>query len=384
MTLAIKMPLRKDRLYVKNIPYCTLAFIISSLILTTQAANAVEKSYVYQHTESFSFSEVSPIKQFAKGLKGPAIDSGEVAITTSQIELGHKFHLSEKLGGISYAIFSRFDYFLEFSNDTAIIAYADKNDTPLPQERTYLIDLAAQHIRASGVKVGYHGNYFSNLDAQFYVSFLKANNMIDGRIYGQLSDLIDDPSGELILDYQYSEDQFFDRERSELTATGYTIDVNLQWRPSKAFHIHIKSKDVFSRIMWKDQDRTVGSATTNRIEFDDDGSFNVRPALSWRESVRDLNQRLPIQLTLQGNYNATHRDTLQLETFRYDTYNFSQVAYQHRFAQKIYVGLVYNIDLNATGFRVDTPYFKLNISADDYDYEQTKALAFTLGFYFLL
>lgn len=360
------------------------ALALSYTIFMTQTICALENNYLYQNTESFNFSEVSSIKQFAKGLKGPELDDGELAITTSHIELGHKFHINKKIGGISYAIFARFDYFLEFSNDTAIIAYADKNKLPIPEERTYKIDLAAQHLRAHGLKLGYHNSYFKNIDAQFYVSFLEANNMIDGRIYGQLSDLSDSPSGELILDYQYSEDQFFDRERSELTAKGYTVDIDIQWRPSPTYHINIKSKDLFSNIMWKNQDRTVGSATTNRIDFDDEGQLNVRPALSWRESQRDLNQRLPIQLTLQGNYNVTSRDTLQLETFRYDTHYFSHAAYHHRFGKKIYVGLSYNIDLKATGFELNTPYFKLNISADDYDYEQAKALEFTLGFYVLL
>ena len=358
--------------------------IIGYTIFLTQNTFALEKNYFYQNTESFSFSEVSPIKQFAKGLKGPALDDGELAITTSHIELGHKFHINKKIGGISYAIYARFDYFLEFSNDTAIIAYADKNNLPIPEERTYIIDLAAQHIRASGLKLGYHNSYFNNVDIQFYVSLLEANNMIDGRIYGQLSDLSDNPSGELILDYQYSEDQFFDRERSELTAKGYAIDLDIQWRPSPSYHFNIKSKDLFSNIMWKNQDRTVGSATTNRIEFDDEGQLNVRPALSWRESERNLNQKLPIQLTVQGNYNVTNRDTLQLETFRYDTHYFSHAAYRHRFGKKIYVGLSYNVDLKATGFELNTPYFKLNISADNDDYEKAKALDFSLGFYFLL
>lgn len=358
--------------------------VIGYTIFSTQNICALEKNYFYQNTESFSFSEVSPIKQFAKGLKGPALDNGELAITTSHIELGHKFHISKKIGGISYALYSRFDYFLEFSNDTAIIAYADKNKLPIPEERTYNVDLAAQHIRAHGLKLGYHNSYFNNVNVQFYISLLEANNMIDGRIYGQLSDLSDSPSGELMLDYQYSEDQFFDRERSELTANGYAIDIDIQWHPSPNYYFKIKSKDVFSNIMWKNQDRTVGSATTNRIDFNDEGQLNVRPALSWRESERNLNQKLPIQLTLQGNYNVTSRDTLQLETFRYDTHYFSHAAYHHRFSKKIYVGLSYNVDLKATGFELNTPYFKLNISADNYDYEKAKALEFTLGFYFLL
>ena len=374
-------------LYIKKTSLKVRILTTGYILLTAHNTYALEKNYIYQNTESFSFSEVSPIKQFAKGLKGPALDNGELAITTSQIELGHKFHINDKVGGISYAIFSRFDYFLEFSNDTAIIAYADKNNLPIPEERTYTINLAAQHLRAHGFKLGYHGSYHNDLDIQLYVSFLEANNMIDGRIYGHLnglSELSDEPSGELILDYQYSEDQFFDRERSELTAKGYTLDIDVQWRPSPTFHVNIKSKDLFSRIMWKNQDRTVGSATTDRINIGDDGQLNVRPALSWLESERDLNQQLPIQLTLQGNYNVTSRDTLQLQTFRYDTHHFSHVGYHHRFGKKNYLGLSYNIDLKATGFELNTPYFKLSLSADTYDYEQTKALAFSLGFYFLL
>ncbi|PCK03614.1 MAG: hypothetical protein COA42_20405 [Alteromonadaceae bacterium] len=364
--------------------YARISFNIlttSCFLLSTQNLYATEKNHVYQSTESFSFSEVSPIKQFADGLKGPTLDKGGLAITTSQVELGHKIHLSDKLGGISYAIFTRYDYFLEFTNDTATVFYADKNDLPLPQGLDYDIDLEAQHISAHGVKFGYYGSYSKNIDFQIHLSLLEAYDMLEGRLNGVLGGLGDNPSGDLELDYQYSEDKFFDREKSELSANGYSADIDIQWRPLDKFHVEFKGKDLFSKISWKNQDRTVGGATSNRVRFDDDGLLNVSPALSWQESERNIGQRLPMQLKLRGDYNFTGRDTLQLETFRYDTHYFSQIAYRHRFFKQIYLGLSYNFDLEATGFEINTPYFKLKISADDYDYEQAKALSFNLGFY---
>ncbi|MFT7561705.1 MAG: hypothetical protein ACI93R_003634 [Flavobacteriales bacterium] len=343
---------------------------------------AREKSQIYQRTNSFSYSEVSPIKQFANSLEGPAIDAGGVTITSTQFELGNDVYLSEKYGGFSYGLVSRFDYFLEFTNDTAEIFYADKNDVALDQNRTYSIDLKANHVSARGFKLGYLGKITNAFDYQIHMSFINAYSMLVGRLTGELNGLGGDTSGDLVIDYQYSRDTIFDREESELTADGRTVDAAFQWQPTKKLSFEFYGRDIYSEIAWKGQDRTVGGATSNRVRFGDDGLLNVRPALFWQESERDLNQVLPVQMTFNGAYQLNERDTFKASVFTYEEYTFTNMAYSHRFFKNVNVGLSYNFDLDAVGFEFDTRFLKLKLSMDDYDYTQAKSLSFDLGFYF--
>ena len=344
------------------------------------AVAALDKNQIYSEIYSNTYSDIAPIDQFFDDLRGPKVAEGEFAFTTTTAALGQKIHINDKFGGLRYELFTRLDYYLEFTPDTAELFWADKNDIPLDRDRTYEVFLEANHVKAHGLKLGYLA-YLGNFNYQIDFSYLYAYEMLVGTLEGDLNGLGNDAEGALLLDYYYSEDKFFKREPNGLAARGIAMDVAFQWQINDKFSLDFKSKDLYSRIFWNDQDFTSARASSERVRFDDDGLLEVSPALSWLETERNFRQRLPVQVDLRESFHLSERDTLTLRQYAYDKHLFHRLAYRHRFFSQIVTGFTYDFVSQAKGLDLQTRYLRLRVETDDFDLKLAEHMSFTLGFY---
>lgn len=355
-----------------------ISLTLVSLSTFSYSANALESKF-FMDTQSVSFSEIAPIKQLVDSLKGPMIDRGEVAFSANKVSYGQSFNFNTLRAEIGYAFFSRIDYSLKFSPDTAYIIYSDENNIALENSHSKNVDLRANHIKADGVTLFYTGKQFNYFDYQVGISYLKAKEMLYGRLNGDLTTLDTDTQGNLLLDYHYSEDVFFDREKEKSSAQGYSLDFSVSWQYYRNIRVEFEARDVFSKISWSHQQQTVASANSERMDFDSDGIGIPRAALAWRETNSQVDQELPQQFRLRGQYQFTVRDSVVSDQFIYDGHDFHRLGYRRHFWSQSFASAYYDFTSGALSFEVEIPYFKFAIISDDTDYEQAKIFGFQLS-----
>lgn len=357
---------------------------LSSLLLMSSARVLGGENVPSFLIESYSYSEIAPIKQVLGDLKGPNVRDGNIAFTTNLIEFGVSTKFDNGKGGFTYALFSRYDYSLTFTSDTAKLIYAEKNDVELEENQHFDIDLTANHLRASGIKIGYLGDVSSDFSFQINVSYLYANALTDGRLWGDVDtgdELDGSVSGGLFLDYLYSDDALFNREPSGIKGQGYSVDVKLLWDYSSKLHFEVDLKDVSSRIYWRDQHHTTAIASPDTIRYDDSGRLNVRPALTWIEREKNHQQHLPRQIYLLSRYQLSGGGAVEYVRYIYDGEAFDRVGIRRQIADNVMLSSFYDTDTKAFNLGVKTQYFHVAITSDSFKLKKAFSFGFTFGVY---
>ncbi|VUD56717.1 hypothetical protein TDB9533_02363 [Thalassocella blandensis] len=332
----------------------------------------------FSEVSSFSYSDVATIKQTADSLKGPAIRSGEFAVTANYASFGNKIHFANQDNYLGVKIFQRVDYYLEFTPDTAHLIYADQNDIELSGEKDYQVDMFSNSISASGIAAIYGGRPLDQVKLELTLSFMEVDYMNYGRLWGNLNSLSNDAEGKLNLDYHYSDDVFFDREESGEKAKGWSVDVNASWTISPSFDISLASRDLMSEIRWDQQDRTVAQANSDRL-VNTEGQLKVRPALSWIESETDIVQKLPRQIDFRQNYHLNQNNTVGLQQYVYDSRVFFRSYYERSFNRYGRVKTYYDWSVDAFGLAYHSKLFYFDIASDSKDFEKAYTFSLSMG-----
>ncbi len=340
-----------------------------ALILSLSSLHAKASDWYYSfNIDSFSHSEIAPVKQVFDELKGPPIRKGNAAFTFDAIELNAQY-ASWKLGA-----FMRYHYLLNFSADTAELIYADKNDVEVQANKQYELDITANHVAAKGLSLAYTkaiGNWRFTLST----AYLDADQMTDGRLHGKLqTDDNNTVDGEAFLAYAYSKDLFFKREESGMKGKGYTIDTEANWQ-NKAWSFNWTAKDLSSNIQWSDQDYTTAQASSDNISYDNEGFISTSPLLSWFETEMQIDQALPTQHRINLDYTANAYNTFGLEYYRFDTLGFYRITYSRHLNENTSLHGHYDLSSNAVllGYRFKN--LSMGYTADKPNPED----AYTLG-----
>lgn len=340
---------------------------IALLIATLHTAQAAPDFETYATLQSLTYSEIAPIKQTIDGLEGDPIDSGEFAFTHNQLEVGQRWK------GFEVAAFWRYDYYLQFNDDTAELFYRDKNDLPVRQGKNYDLYLRANHLRSSGFGIGYRHHFTPTLSVRGRVNYLAASEMQDGVIRGNATTMERTYSGNLKLDYSYSEDLLLDRPKESVRGRGYSADFDIDWAVTDRLNLYVHGRDVHSRISWDNLTYTTGNATTDRARYRDDGSLSFRPAATTFDGYRNHVQKLPARYQLGGSYQLTDFWSLGGEVFTYDGHAFPSAELGMHF-NNFTVRANYDIEAEALGAGIEHRYFQFMLRTDNLDWEEAKFL----------
>lgn len=237
--------------------------------------------------ESRSQSEPISVRAWANDWQGD-FQPGEQAHTFNRVQI-----MAEYDGGLRVGWLSRYDYVARFSEATAALYYQNKNglldETPVSD-----IYLYAQHLRASGVTFGFNFALKSNLALTLDVTRLRAHDLIQGDIAGEMrinadGDFLVDAS----VDYGYQQDELFDRPGTGRTlGWGWAVDASLDWRFATRWRAKLDFVDLWNRVEWQRTPFT--RATINTVDkLSDQGSVSFEPAISGVEGFRNQRQRLP-------------------------------------------------------------------------------------------
>ncbi|WP_190761991.1 hypothetical protein [Spongiibacter pelagi] len=332
---------------------------------TFSTANAGE---IYSELESQSFSEIAPIAQLLDDLEGPAVKEGDIAFTHNQVEIGYRDNQWE------YSVFLRYDYLLNFNSDTAELAYLDKNDLPVPQGRTFNVDLRPNHMRARGLGLGYTFDLAKQHRLKIRGNYLQPSETTQGALRGQLTTLSNGYEADLKVDYSYSRDSLLDRPEESVDGHGLSLDLDYQWQAGDVL-LQVEARDILSWIHYKDLTYTRAVATTNTISYDANGRLNSIPTVQGIESNRSEIQHLPrrFQFSASQPCSSTTKISCRAELFTYDGKGFPRLGIDGK-AGKLNWQADYDFVAKAVGLGVKSQYFTVKLRTDDIRWEDMYAL----------
>ncbi len=355
-------------------PHALQVLVFSIVILATLNARAeYAGADVYAEVNAMAYSEAMPIQQFIDELEGPRPGSGNIAFTFNSAEVGARY------GRWTLAAFARYDYLLEFSDDTLDVAYADANDLDFPTGRALNINLQPSQISARGLGIGYQFTVSSQVEIFTRLNYLQADSLTDGSLTGTLTGNNEDSyEGELFLDYYYEKDLLLDRPEQDIEGDGYSVDVALAWSINQQWNVLLDVKDLYSEIEWQDVTYTQATAISNNASFGDDGLLDVVPLFSGIESNQDYTQRLPARTYLDVHYQF---NTIWRFDAGYTEISDFQVVRLGWMAKVLGVDVSggYQLQTQAFDMALEHKYVRLAVTTDSFEFDNAHLFGLSLG-----
>ena len=326
---------------------------------------------------SESYSEIAPIKQTLNNLKGPEISKGEVIYSRNHFEMGRNIFLPTY--GLSIAFISRRNYFLNFTHDTARFIYKQENDLDTGKNDTYDIHLTANNLTANGLRIGLFSSVKNTFKYSIGLSLLRGTNMTTGSLQGYVDSRNERIDGQLVLNYQFTDDVFFGRESSTALGYGFALDTTLEWHCLSRLTLTLEAEDLVSFLEWHNQHDTQATASTDTTQQTAAGGRIINPVLSWQETHQRTQQHLPVNVNISQAYALTPYDTLVLaQKIKEDFVSYS-FGYE-RIIATTHWGVHYDWVTQGLSLAVSKDRYSLELGLDHLNYAeaQTANLSFTV------
>jgi len=292
-----------------------LVILILSLLMSEHALSRPQMG-VFSNIESTTYSDVMSIDGFIDEFSG-TLESGDHALTHDVAEVGFQ------VGDWRVSRIMRYDYEMQFSQDTANLNYRIENDLPIDEDAAYEIFIAAEHLRSTGFKVLRSFKFKENITFSVGLSWLESEQYYSGSVNittnrGDLTDAriealeaegaaieaqaelaetqeeylaLGDPllalgdnleaaiagsnfSGGASYFYyepalrEDEQDDFQDVDFSAPNGKGYTLDVALDWRITDRWTVGFNIRDFYSQIRWDQTPATQASFDGTQAALD--------------------------------------------------------------------------------------------------------------------
>lgn len=345
----------------------------ATALLLFVSGSALAQSAIYTRVDSFSYSEPVSVKGAVHELSG-AFKGGEHALTHNQAELGMR------LGNWSLSWLTRYDYDLQFHPDTAELLHHQENDLPVDRGRVYQLDLQARRMRAQGLKLTYAFQPVSNVQGSLALAYLKADQLLDGRMQGDLTTNLDDSySGDAQLDYVYNEDLLLGRAVTEPEGQGVTVDLSLSWQPTPGWRLGVVSEDLYSQIRWDRAPYTQATVTSSVVTFDANGFIHTQPVLAGFEGYRTHRQHLPVRTTAWIDRAVSERLWLGAELYAWDALLFERLSLTWQGDKGRKIRAMYDIKAGALGISMVRHGVSLSFVSDKLDPQDAHTFSVHVG-----
>lgn len=327
---------------------------------------------VFMHTASTVFSEPVPIALYEEDLYGGEYPkSGRHALTFNHMELGVGW------SGFELAHFMREDYAFEFSEETFVLVYRDKNKLPIAENQRFPVYLKAQHIKAEGWRLGYEFDIGPRGTLRVSVNYLQADELLYGTLSGDVT--VEDGDingGNLEVFYYYFEDYILGRRIQEpASGTGYSADLEAEVELVEGLLLTAKFHDMLGEIHWDMapySDLTIASTQTY---YDEDGYARRQPMMTGKESYKNFKQPLPLHYEFNLKKHLGRGFNLAYDREQYDKVVFNRLMLGYSLLSVVDLQAGYDFTTEATWLGMSTQGFLLQFATDDYRLADSSALA---------
>tara|TARA_R110002072_G_scaffold34623_2_gene103343 strand:+ start:172 stop:1263 length:1092 start_codon:yes stop_codon:yes gene_type:complete len=353
----------------------------SLLLLCTIAGQACARTpdpTVFTEVELRGVSEVMPVMDTIGDFDGELNPQGDFAYTHNEARAGVQY------GRWAVSGYYRYDYYLEFDTDTALLVYQRANDLPVASDQNYQIDLWASHVQGSGISLDYTFKFTPRLSLKVRGSLLRASDLVHGSITGDISVAGDGTYvGVAQVHYFYSEDYLFNRpDVSSPSAWGGTLDLYGEYRFNEQFRIRVEAEDLYSRVEWDDAPVTIAAASSSRTQLDADGLLNVQPFLSGIESEQDFTQTFPRRYRALLDYQTPGPLDWQLESNWVKSRHYHRVNAKYSIADDLALDFSAGIETQALGLGLSYRKFQFFVLSDRLDLSEAGVLELRCQFQF--
>ena len=352
--------------------------------LTTTFSNSIKPQITqfspYLHLNSFTYSEPISIDGMLHEWNDD-LHAGEFAFTQQRISIGIGHSSGWSLGWIK-----RYDYFLEFSEDTALLYHQGENDLPTTQNYNYQLFLRAEHAKSSGPQIAYQTPLFKfgpeknhQFKAKIQIARLTSNQLYNGSIWGDAILLEnDDIEAELNIDYAYHEESLFDRPLTNtIEGKGFSVDLFADWE-FKQWQVSLTLLDAYYRVEWQDNPFTTATISTDTQGVDENGFIRYNPILAGLEGNKDFIQKLPLDLYLNTAYQWSQHWGSFINYHHVASTHFYQLGMEYFSLGKASYVLAYQVPTQALslGFKYNT--FEVSLALDSLSKSNAQTLAIQL------
>lgn len=189
-------------------------------------------------------------------------------------------------------------YVVQPSRDAVRLYHAERNDTPLPTDTGYSLDLDLNFYEVRGLRIGRTFREIQaaglSLSLTPIVGLWDGQGFEDGHLRGSATT---DAAGELQyaarLSHHYTEDYFLERPVDAPQGIGASLDLQAHWEAGNwsgeaSFH------NLLGRIWWQDAPRTTGQLSSATRQTQPDGSVEFAPTLTGVEDGSSHRQRMAL------------------------------------------------------------------------------------------
>ncbi len=336
-------------------------------------AQAPDQVSIFSNVDISGYAQDNQIYPLLKGEKG-SYASSEHAYTLNQAEIGVRY------GEFSLSVFSRYEWYLKFSPDTMALYGASVNGEDLSLGKIYNVDLSVEHLVSDGLKLGWSHDWNDSFSTYLSLSYLQAREVMSGELSGQVQHLFNAIyTGELNLDYVYSDDVLLNRQVSEQHSHfGYSSDIGINWQISDNWFVSLWAQDVVNAIEWRNVPRTRATANTATADVDDDGNISIHPVVTGVEDNTNYTQHLPAKYHSRINY-LYGDGGLGVKSVYVDELWLVDLEWSALWSGSWVSNISYNLQSGAIGLKAQWQHFYLGIQSDSLDYQQATQLNLTLG-----
>ena len=325
----------------------------------------------YFSLDSFAYSEPIAIKAIFDDWDAP-LHTGEIAFAFARAEIGVGWN-QWRLG-----VFRRYDYYYEFTPDTAYLKHSSENNLQLNTGEQLDIYLKANTIIANGLSLS-HTLIMEDVSFGIRVSYLKGRNLTSGSLAGN-AEVLAENDYDLVfdVDYYYSEDDLFDREVIAPEGDGYSIDINIDWNLGDNWNFNLTANDLLAKIFWKDAPRTIATGSTDTKEFDENGFVVFNPLISGLETYEDYTQTLPRRINFTTAY-LFDKKSILFEIQDYEIKRFYSIGIGFNRNENESINLFYNYTASALKFYYHNQWLTFGVTSDELQLHKARTFALELS-----
>lgn len=329
----------------------------------------------YLDLRSQFYSQPIAIKSIIDDWK-PPFKGGDKALSYNRAETGVHWR------NWQFGVLERYEYFLEFSPETAELFYLVENRLPLETGKQYALRIKVQQQRTRGLRLGYRHVFDNNKFALgLGAAFLQGKTLTEGDIQGSAHVTAEnDYDFQFDVDYFYSRDVLFDRDVRAPRGNGYSLDIKLEWDPNEQFSAQLDIVDMLGEIFWTDTPYTRATGTSENKRYDENGYVRYDPIISGTETNKNFTQTLQRKVFLNARYRWIANGDLLAEVQDFGVERFSSIGagwcYRH---VNCFQGL-FNTTAEALVFRYHRNNLRIELASDHRLIDRARYLA--VQFYF--
>ena len=282
------------------------------------------------------------------------------------------------------SILWRYDYLLDFSEQTAQIYHAYKNNYLPIAQQDYPLFIKAKYSESYGVRWLQYQEFNKSLKFGFAINLLKGYKITDGQLEGNVNfkqqgfKVKDINNMQMDVNYYYDEPQLKEEQLEwypkNPSALGFSVDAELAWQINPKTHFLVQINDIYGRLYWQDIPTTQYNASCQCYKF----THNIEGQLAIDDKYT---QKLIINGKAKLNYQLKNNYQTELRMFFNKSMALWQGAFLYNLKNNWQLGFITEPQTGSLGVELKAKNIYVHYLADNFHTNKAHRLGVGLGVY---